>query len=66
VCGGLSLVALTGAWILAFQTGLMRGNSLPDFSQYPVQMVVVVVAMAAVVGAVVEEAAFRGYFQSLL
>jgi membrane protease YdiL (CAAX protease family) len=66
VCGGLSLVALTGAWILAFQTGLMRGNSLPDFSQYPVQMVVVVVAMAAIVGAVVEEAAFRGYFQSLL
>jgi membrane protease YdiL (CAAX protease family) len=65
-CGGLSLVALTGAWILAFQTGLMRGNSLPDFSQYPIQMVIVVIAMAALVGACVEEAAFRGYFQSLL
>src|SRR4249919_3735575 len=51
VCGGLSLVALTGGWILGFQSGLMRGNNLPDFSQDPIQMVVVVIAMAAVVGA---------------
>jgi membrane protease YdiL (CAAX protease family) len=66
VAGGLSLVALTGMWILAFQTGLMRGNALPDFSQYPLQSVVAVIATAAVVGGVTEEAGFRGYFQSLL
>jgi membrane protease YdiL (CAAX protease family) len=66
VAGGLSLVALAGVWILSFQSGLMRGNALPDFSQYPLQSVVAVLVMAAVVGGVTEEAGFRGYFQSLL
>ncbi len=66
LAGTLSLVALTGLWIVFFQTGVMRGNSLPDFSQYPWLSVVAVIAMAAVVGAVTEEAGFRGYFQSLL
>jgi len=64
--GGLSLGALAGLWIAAFQTGWMKGNSLPDFSLYPWQTVAAVIATAAVVGAVSEEAAFRGYFQSVL
>jgi len=64
--GGLSLGALAGLWIAAFQTGWMSGNPLPDFSLYPWQTVAAVIAMAAVVGAVSEEAGFRGYFQSLL
>ncbi|HXZ85799.1 MAG TPA: CPBP family glutamic-type intramembrane protease, partial [Myxococcota bacterium] len=66
VAGGLALVALAALWIVSFQTGLMRGNALPDFSRFPLQTVAAVVAMGAVVGAVTEEAGFRGYLQSLL
>lgn len=66
VAGACSLVALTGIWIVLFQTGLMRGNRVPDFSQYPTLTVVVVVVMASLVGAVAEEAGFRGYLQVAL
>jgi membrane protease YdiL (CAAX protease family) len=66
LAGALSLVALTGLWIVFSQTGVMSGNKLPDFSQYPWLSVMATIAMAAVVGAVTEEAGFRGYFQSLL
>jgi membrane protease YdiL (CAAX protease family) len=66
VAGGLGLIALAALWIVSFQTGLMRGNPLPDFSRDPPQTVAAVIAMAAVVGAVSEEAAFRGYLQGLL
>jgi membrane protease YdiL (CAAX protease family) len=66
LAGGLALIALGALWIVLFQTGWMRGNRLPDFSSYPPQTVAATLAMAAVVGAVTEEAAFRGYLQSLL
>jgi membrane protease YdiL (CAAX protease family) len=64
--GACALAALTGLWIVLFQTGLMRGNSLPDFSQYPTPTVVGVLVMASLVGALAEEAGFRGYFQVAL
>jgi membrane protease YdiL (CAAX protease family) len=64
--GACSLVALTGIWIVLFQTGLMRGNRVPDFSHYPTLTVVAVLMMAALVGAFTEEAGFRGYFQVAL
>lgn len=66
LAGACSLVALTGIWIVLFQTGLMRGNRVPDFSQYPTFTVVAVLVMASLVGAFVEEAGFRGYFQVIL
>ena len=66
VAGGCSLVALTGIWIVLFQTGLMRGNALPDFSLYPVLTTAAVLVMASLVGAFVEEAGFRGYLQVAL
>jgi membrane protease YdiL (CAAX protease family) len=66
IAGVLSLVALTGLWILLFLTGMMRGNTLPDFSHYPVFTVVCELAMASLVGGVLEEALFRGYFQGEL
>jgi membrane protease YdiL (CAAX protease family) len=66
IAGGLALVALAALWIVSFQTGLMRGNLLPDFSLYPAQTVAAVLVMASVVGSVTEEAGFRGYLQSLL
>jgi membrane protease YdiL (CAAX protease family) len=65
VAGGSALIALIGVWIVSFQSGAMRGNSVPDFSPYPLQTVVAVIVTAAVMGAVTEEGAFRGYAQGL-
>ena len=42
VAGGSALIALIGLWIVSFQSGAMRGNSVPDFSPYPLQTVVAV------------------------
>jgi membrane protease YdiL (CAAX protease family) len=64
--GGCSLVALTGLWIVLFQTGLMRGNPVPDFSPYPPLTVAAVLVMASLAGAFIEEAGFRGYLQVAL
>ena len=66
LAGALSLVALVGYWIVMFQLVKMPGNRLPDFSRYPLITVALMLTMAAVVGAVVEEAGFRGYFQVAL
>jgi membrane protease YdiL (CAAX protease family) len=66
VAGAFSLVALTGVWIVLFQSGLMRGNRLPEYSRFPVFTVVPVLVMASLVGALAEEGSFRGYFQVML
>jgi membrane protease YdiL (CAAX protease family) len=64
--GALSIAALTGLWIALFQLVKARGNALPDFSRYPPATVAVVLVMASLVGAVTEEAGFRGYLQTHL
>jgi membrane protease YdiL (CAAX protease family) len=63
--GGCALIALIGLWIVLFQTGAMQGNRVPDFAQYPMLTVVLVIATAAAMGAITEEGAFRGYVQGL-
>jgi membrane protease YdiL (CAAX protease family) len=64
--GALSIVALAGFWIVAFQLVKIPGNALPDFSAYPIYTVVLVLITASLVSSVAEEAGFRGYFQSAL
>jgi membrane protease YdiL (CAAX protease family) len=66
VAGGLSIVGLTGLWIVLLRLVKIHGNPLPDFSQYPVHTVVAVIAMASLVAAIAEEAGFRGYLQGIL
>jgi len=66
LAGALSIVALTGFWIVLFQLAKAPGNALPDFSKYPPVTVALVLGMAALVGAVTEEAGFRGYLQGYL
>jgi membrane protease YdiL (CAAX protease family) len=66
VAGLLSIVALAGFWIVLLQLVKVPLHNLPDFSKYPLQTVVAVIATACVVSSVPEEAGFRGYLQSFL
>lgn len=64
--GVLSIVALAGFWIVVHQLVRLPSNPLPDYSRYPLVTVALALAMASLVGAVVEEASFRGYLQGVL
>jgi membrane protease YdiL (CAAX protease family) len=66
VAGTLSIAALAGLWTVLHQLVRVPGNSLPDFSRYPLLTVAGVVFMASLVNSVGEEAGFRGYFQVAL
>jgi membrane protease YdiL (CAAX protease family) len=66
LAGVLSIVALTGYWIVLFQLVPMPGNVLPDLSRYPLLTVVLMLVMASFVSPVIEESAFRGYCQGTL
>jgi membrane protease YdiL (CAAX protease family) len=64
--GLLSIVALSGFWIVLFRLVKVPGNALPDFSSYPWYTVALVLLMASLVSSLAEEAGFRGYFQGTL
>jgi len=64
--GGLFIVALAGLWIVLRRLVATPGNPAADFSALPTVTVVATLAMAALAGAVSEEAGFRGYFQGSL
>jgi membrane protease YdiL (CAAX protease family) len=63
--GLLSLVSLSGFWIVLVQVARMPGNA-SNFSSLPTVTLVSALAMAALSGALTEEAGFRGYFQGTL
>jgi membrane protease YdiL (CAAX protease family) len=60
------VVALAGLWVVLHRLVAAPGNPLADFSRLPPVTVAVSLVMAAVSGAVSEEAGFRGYFQGAL
>jgi membrane protease YdiL (CAAX protease family) len=64
--GLLAIVALAGLWIVLFQLAHLPARALPDYSKYPLVTVALALVMASLVGAVTEEAMFRGYFQGIL
>jgi len=66
VAGLLSIVSLAGLWIVLFQLVKMPPNVIDDFSKYPALTAVLVVVIASLVSPLTEEAAFRGYCQSIL
>jgi|SRR5579871_1577813 len=65
LAGGCSLIALSGLWIVLFQVLNMPGNR-SDFSRLPALTYFSALAVAALSGAITEEAGFRGYFQNTL
>lgn len=67
LAGVLSIVALTGCWIVMVQLVKMPGNLLlPDFSRMPLLTAVLVLVMASLVSPITEESGFRGYCQVIL
>jgi membrane protease YdiL (CAAX protease family) len=64
--GLLAIVALAGFWIVLVRLVRVPPHALPDYTRYPLLTVALLLAMAALVGAVAEEAGFRGYFQGAL
>jgi membrane protease YdiL (CAAX protease family) len=66
VAGVLSIVSLAGLWIVLFQLVKTSPNVIDDFSKYPSLMAALVIVMASLVSPITEEAAFRGYCQSIL
>jgi membrane protease YdiL (CAAX protease family) len=67
LAGTLSLVSLAGLWIVLSQLVTIPGNTtLANFSKFPFVTVAAVLVTASAVGAVAEEAGFRGYFQGPL
>ena len=64
---GLSAIAaLAGYWIVLFQLVPTPPNAIDDFSHYPLLTASLAIIMASLVSPVTEEAAFRGYCQSIL
>jgi membrane protease YdiL (CAAX protease family) len=64
--GALWVIALAGLWTVLHRLIAAPGNPLADFSRLPPITVAVSLVMAAISGAVSEEAGFRGYFQGAL
>ena len=66
IAGLCAVVSLAGLWIVFSRLSVIPVHPLPDFSRYPVVTVALVLVMAALVNAIAEEAAFRGYVQCTL
>jgi membrane protease YdiL (CAAX protease family) len=66
IAGVLSIVALVGYWVVLYQLVPMAGTILPDYSKYPLLIVVLSVLMGSLVSPFAEESGFRGYFQVVL
>jgi membrane protease YdiL (CAAX protease family) len=64
--GVLWVIALAGLWVVLHRLVVAPGNPFGDLSKLPPVTVAVSLVMAAISGAVSEEAAFRGYFQGAL
>ena len=66
LAGALSIVALSGWWLLISQLRGISGSVLPDMSKFPWLTTVLAVAMGTLVSPVLEQAGFWGYCQAML
>jgi len=66
IVGFLSILALSGLWIILFQIVRMPANVLPDISSYPAVTLSLMLVMASLAAPLIEEAGFRGYSQVIL
>jgi membrane protease YdiL (CAAX protease family) len=66
LAGVLSVISLSGFWIVFFQLVKTPANVLDNPSKYPVLTIILVISMSSLVSPIVEEIAFRGYCQQIL
>jgi CAAX prenyl protease-like protein len=66
LAGALSIVALSGWWLLISQVERIAGTVLPDMSKFPWLTTVLAVAMGSLVSPVLEQAGLWGYCQAML
>jgi membrane protease YdiL (CAAX protease family) len=66
VAGAFSTAALSGLWIVFFQISRTPPNALPDASNYPLLTMIATLVMSSLAAPFSEEAAFRGYAQTIL
>jgi membrane protease YdiL (CAAX protease family) len=66
VAGAFSVAPASGLWIVLFQISPTPPNRLPDMSRYPLVTLMATLLMASLAAPFTEEAAFRGYAQSIL
>ena len=66
VAGLFAIVALAGLWVVLTKLVSLPARALPNYAQYPFITVALALIMASLVGAFLEEALFRGYFQGIL
>jgi membrane protease YdiL (CAAX protease family) len=66
VAGAFSTAALSGLWIVLFQISRTPPNALADASNYPVLTVIASLLISSLAAPFSEEAAFRGYAQTIL
>jgi membrane protease YdiL (CAAX protease family) len=63
LAGGLSMIALAGAWTVLASLTRMPGSVLPDLSKYPKWTAALSVAMGALISPLCEQAGIWGYWQ---
>jgi membrane protease YdiL (CAAX protease family) len=66
LAGASSIAALSGLWIVLFQISRTPANAIADVSPYPMLTVIATVLMSSLAAPFSEEAAFRGYAQTIL
>jgi membrane protease YdiL (CAAX protease family) len=66
VAGAFSIAAMSGLWIVLFRISRTPANTLPDLSSYPLLTVIATLLMSSLAAPFCEEAAFRGYAQTIL
>jgi hypothetical protein len=66
VAGGLSIIALTGYWIVLAQLIRMPGSVLPSMTNVPRPMAMLAVVTGAAISPICEQIGFSGYGQVIL
>jgi hypothetical protein len=66
LAGSFSMAGLAGYWLVLGRCVRIPVSAVPDLSEYPWQTTMLVLAMGALVSAVLEQAGFFGYCQSML
>ncbi len=66
LAGAMSIIALTGLWIVTAQIVRMPSNVLPGMAKYSWLTTASIITMGSILGPVLEQAGIWGYCQGIL